>query len=90
MFYPATSAFAVNLAPVEMRGEYIAVSSLFSGIGGSAASVTLFSLYGMLADKSMVWGICGLLGFAFLPGYWLLFRVAHAESPKARASLSKT
>jgi MFS family permease len=86
MFYPATSAFAVNLAPVEMRGEYIAVSSLFSGIGGSTASVTLFSLYGILADKSMVWGICGLLGFAFLPGYWLLFKVAHAESPKVRAS----
>jgi MFS family permease len=82
MFYPATSAFAVNLAPVEMRGKYIAVSSLFSGIGGSMASVVLFSLYGMLADKSMVWGICGLLGFAFLPGYWLLFKVAHTESAR--------
>jgi hypothetical protein len=79
-FYPATSAFAANLAPVEMRGEYIALTALFSGIGGSTASVTLFSLYGMLADKSMVWGICGLLGFAFLPGYWLLFKVARSES----------
>jgi MFS family permease len=81
-FYPATAAFAANLAPVEMRGKYIALTALFSGIGGSTASVTLFSLYGMLADKSMVWGICGLLAFAFLPGYWLLFKVAHAESAR--------
>ena len=80
MFYPATSGFAANLAPVEMRGEYLALTALFSGIGGSTASVALFSLYGMLADKSMVWGICGLLGFAFLPGYWLLYKVARTES----------
>jgi MFS family permease len=82
MFYPATSGFAANLAPVELRGEYLALTALFSGIGGSTASVALFSLYGMLADKSMIWGICGLLGFAFLPGYWLLLKVAQTESAR--------
>ena len=75
IFYPATSAFAANLAPADMRGRYIAVMGLFSGIGGSTASVTVFSIYGMLVNKNTVWGIWGAFGFAVLPGYLLLSKV---------------
>jgi MFS family permease len=74
-FYPAASAFAANLAPADMLGRYIAVMGLFSGIGGSTASVAVFSIYGMLVNKATVWGIWGALGFAALPGYFLLSKV---------------
>jgi len=75
IFYPAASAFAANLAPGDMRGRYIAVMGLFSGIGGSTASITVFSIYGMLVNKNVVWGIWGAFGFAVLPGYFLLSKV---------------
>jgi hypothetical protein len=57
-----------------MRGRYMALMGLFFGIGGSTASLTVFSVYGMLAKKSLIWGIWGILGFAILPGYFLLLR----------------
>jgi MFS family permease len=75
-FYPASSAFAANLAPADMLGRYIAVMGLFSGIGGSTASVAVFSIYGMLVNKATVWGIWGALGFAVLPGYFLLSKIS--------------
>lgn len=75
IFFPASSAFVANLAPTGMRGRYMALMGLFSGIGGSTASLTIFSIYGMLANKSLVWGIWGTLGFAILPGYLMLFKM---------------
>ena len=75
IYYPAASAFAANLAPADQMGRYIATMGLFSGIGGSTASVAVFSIYGMLVNKTMVWGIWGALGFAVLPGYFLLSKV---------------
>jgi hypothetical protein len=59
-----------------MRGRYLALMGLFFGIGGSTASLTIFSIYGLLADKSLIWGIWGTLGFAILPGYLMLFKMA--------------
>ncbi|MGB8779873.1 MAG: MFS transporter [Candidatus Bathyarchaeia archaeon] len=75
IYYPASSAFAANLAPADQMGRYIAMMGLVSGIGGSTASVAVFSIYGMLVNKTTVWGIWGALGFAVLPGYFLLSKV---------------
>jgi DHA1 family multidrug resistance protein B-like MFS transporter len=74
-FYPATSAFVANLAPPNMRGQYLALMGLFFGIGGSMASLTIFGIYGMLINKSMIWEILGVIGFAVLPGYFLLMKM---------------
>ena len=76
IFFPASSAFVANLAPAAMRGRYLALTGLFFGIGGSTASLTIFSIYGLLANKSLIWGIWGTLGFAILPGYLMLFKMA--------------
>jgi len=76
IFYPASSAFVANLAPEDMRGRYMALMGLFFGIGGSTASLTVFSIYGVLANKSLIWGILGTFGFAILPAYLLLLRIA--------------
>lgn len=76
IFFPASSAFVANLAPEDMRGRYMALMGLFFGIGGSTASLTVFSIYGVLANKSLIWGIWGAFGFAILPGYLLLLRIA--------------
>jgi MFS family permease len=76
VFFPASSAFVANLAPAAMRGRYLALMGLFFGIGGSTASLTIFSIYGLLANKSLIWGILGTLGFAILPGYLMLFKMA--------------
>jgi MFS family permease len=76
IFFPATSAFAANLAPPDMRGRYMALMGLFFGIGGSTGSLATFSIYGALASKNLIWGILGIFGFAILPGYLLLLRMA--------------
>jgi MFS family permease len=81
-FYPASSAFAANVAPADMLGRYLAVMGLFSGIGASTASVAVFSIYGMLANKATVWGIWGALGFAVLPGYFLLSKITKDHKNK--------
>ena len=75
IFFPASSAFVANLAPASMRGRYLALTGLFFGIGSSTASLTVFTIYGLLANKSLVWGIWGTLGFAILPGYLMLFKM---------------
>jgi hypothetical protein len=49
---------------------------LFFGIGSSTASLMVFSIYGSLANKSLIWGILGTLGFSILPGYLMLFKMA--------------
>jgi MFS family permease len=76
IFFPASSAFVANLAPADMRGRYLALMGLFFGIGDSTAELTIFSIYGLLANKSLIWGIWGTLGFAILPGYLMLFKMA--------------
>jgi len=76
IFFPASSAFVANLAPADMRGRYLALMGLFFGIGASTAELTIFSIYGLLANKSLIWGIWGTLGFAILPGYLMLFKMA--------------
>jgi MFS family permease len=81
-FYPAASAFAANLAPADILGRYIAVMGLFSGIGGSTASIAVFSIYGTLVNKTTVWGIWGAFGFAVLPGYFLLFKITKNHKNK--------
>ena len=83
-FYPASSAFAANLAPADALGRYIALMGLFSGIGGSTASVAVFSLYGVLVNKTLVWGIWGAFGFAVLPGYFLLSNVTRKHKNQQR------
>jgi MFS family permease len=81
-FYPAASAFAANLASADMLGRYIAVMGLFSGIGGSTASIAVFSIYGTLNNKATVWGIWGAFGFAVLPGYFLLSKITKNHKNK--------
>jgi MFS family permease len=86
-FYPASSAFTANLAPADALGRYIALMGLFSGIGGSTASVAVFSLYGVLVNKTLVWGIWGALGFAVLPGYFLLSKVTKNHKNQQRRAM---
>jgi hypothetical protein len=57
-----------------MRGRYMGFMGLFFGIGSSTASLTVFSIYGLLVNKSLIWGILATFGFAILPGYFLLLR----------------
>jgi MFS family permease len=78
-FVPASSGFVANLAPANMRGRYMAMLGLFFGIGGSAGSQIAFSIFGILADKRLVWGILGSIGFATLLGYAFLLRMSHKE-----------
>lgn len=75
-FFPASSGFVANLAPLEMRGRYIAILGLFFGIGSAAGSQIAFSLYATLTDKKLVWGVLGLVGFAALVGYVFLAKMA--------------
>jgi MFS family permease len=84
IFVPASSGFVANLAPADMRGRYMAMLGLFFGIGGSIGSQVAFSIYGMLADKQFVWGILGLIGFATLIGYGVLFKVAREERQRSK------
>jgi MFS family permease len=78
-FVPASSGFVANLAPADMRGRYMAMLGLFFGIGGSAGSQLAFSVFGILADKRLVWGIFGTIGFATLLGYGLLLKMANKD-----------
>lgn len=73
-FVPASSGFIANLSPVDMRGRYTAMSGLFFGIGGSVGTAIGFRLYDVLADKELIWGVLGAIGFATLPGYLYLLK----------------
>ena len=81
IFFPASSAFVANLAPADMRGRYMALMGLFFGIGAATTELTIFSIYGSLVNKSLIWGIWGTLGFAILPGYLMLFKMAKRHRP---------
>lgn len=80
MFVPASSGFVANLAPSDKRGRYMAIVGLFLGIGSSAGYLIAFTLYDMLADKKVTWGILGLIGFATVFGYLLLLRMAKQKA----------
>ncbi len=73
-FVPASSGFIANLSPVDMRGRYTAMSGLFFGIGGSVGTAIGFRLYDVLANKELIWGVLGAIGFATLPGYLYLLK----------------
>ena len=79
VFVPASLAFVANLAPADMRGRYMAMAGLFSGIGGSAGSQIAFSIFGALSDKRLTWGILGIIGFTTSFGYVLLYRATRAR-----------
>jgi MFS family permease len=81
-FVPASSGFVANLAPADMRARYMAMLGLFFGIGGAAGSQIAFSIFGILADKRIVWGILGSIGFATLLGYGLLLKMANKENTR--------
>jgi len=81
-FVPASSGFVANLAPADMRGRYMAMAGLFFGVGSAAGSQIAFTLFASLNDKSLTWGILGLIGFLTLIGYALLHRTV---SQKQRA-----
>ena len=76
---PASSGFIANLSPVDMRGRYMALSSLFFGIGGSVGAMIGFRLYGVLPNKGFIWAVLGAVGFATLPGYLYLWK-AHRKT----------
>jgi predicted MFS family arabinose efflux permease len=80
-FVPASSGFVANLAPPEMRGRYMALMGLFFSIGAALGAPVVFTLYGGLAtaDKYLIWGILGLVGFATLPGYVALSRLVRRK-----------
>jgi predicted MFS family arabinose efflux permease len=74
-FFPASSGFVANKAPPEMRGRYMSVSGLFFAIGSAVSGFVIFTIYGLLANPRLIWGILGLIGFATLPGYMILSRI---------------
>jgi len=80
IFVPAITGFVANLSPIDKRGRYMALAGLFFGIGGSVGSFIGFGLYAILQDKAMIWGILGIIGFATLPGYIYLSKVAKVQS----------
>jgi MFS family permease len=86
MFVPAISGFTANLAPADMRGRYMATLGLFFSIGGSAGSQIAFSIFGILSDKRLIWGILGTVGFATLLGYGLLLKVTTKKQKKTSCS----
>jgi MFS family permease len=75
VFFPSSSGFVANLAPSDMRGRYMALNGVFFRTGSSVGPQLSFIVYGMLADKRLVWGFLGLIGFATLPGYVALLRL---------------
>lgn len=80
VFFPASSGFVANLAPPDMRGRYMSLNGLFFRIGASIGPQMSFVVYGMLADKELIWGILGIMGLATLPGYLVLSRLAGRKS----------
>jgi MFS family permease len=76
VFTPAVMGFVANLSPVDRRGRYLSISSLFSGVGGSIGSMIGFWLLGTLVDKALTWGIIGIIGFLTLFGYIYLFKTS--------------
>lgn len=81
-FFPASQGFVANLAPADMRGRYMAMLGLFFGIGGSAGSQIGFSIFGMLADKRLIWGILGIVGFTTLLGYGYLLKITNRSNKR--------
>ncbi|MDD1776127.1 MAG: MFS transporter [Candidatus Methanomethylicus sp.] len=79
-FVPANNGFIANLAPVDKRGRYMALSGLFSGLGSSAGNFIGFGFYSVLQFKEYVWAILGGWGFLTLPGYALLHRIHKKRS----------
>jgi MFS family permease len=74
-FVPANYGFIANLASSDKRGRYMALASLFSGIGGSAGNLIGFRLYDTIGNKQYTWAILGSIGFLTLPGYIYLHKV---------------
>lgn len=75
IFFPASSGFVADLSPADMRGRYMALLGLFFGTGGSVGSLIGFTLYDILPNKGIIWGILGTVGFATLIGYLYLLIV---------------
>ncbi|MDH5460457.1 MAG: MFS transporter, partial [Candidatus Bathyarchaeota archaeon] len=80
VFFPASSGFVADLSPADMRGRYMALLGLFYGTGGSVGSLIGFTLYDILPNKGVIWGILGTVGFATLPGYLYLLKVVARRS----------
>ena len=76
-YVPASSGFVANLAPSDKRGRYMATIGLFFGTGSAAGSQIAFTLFGSLTNKSLTWGILGIIGFSTLIGYALLHRTVN-------------
>jgi MFS family permease len=76
-FFPTSSAFVANLAPPEMRGRYMAIMGDFSSIVSAVGTQMIWILYEDLsvADRHLIWGFLGLIGFATLSGYVALSRL---------------
>ncbi len=79
-YMPASSGFVANQAPADKRGRYMALSSLFFGIGAAIGAQATFAMLGTLTDKRLTWGILGLVGFATLIGYALLHKMTTKQS----------
>ena len=60
----------------------MALLGLFFGVGGSTGSQMAFGIYGILDNKGLIWGILGAIGFATLPFYLLLLKVAEKRARK--------
>jgi MFS family permease len=71
LFFPTSSALAANFAPADMRGRYMAVSSLVWSIPGTigpAAAGYIIDNY----NPNLVWYIGGLICIISGIGYYAL------------------
>lgn len=89
IFVPAINGYVANLSPADKRGRYMALTGLFFGVGGSAGSLIGFGLYDILLDKTMIWGLLGIIGFATLPGYVYLMKVSRRTKVPLDHAISK-
>jgi MFS family permease len=70
---PTSTALVARLAPVDMRGRYMAVSG-FSWIIPSAIGPLLAGLVMDHLDPNWVWYACGILAGISAFGFYLLHR----------------
>ena len=73
MIMPTSSTFVANLAPIDMRGRYMAAFAFAPGVGRSIAPM----IGGLLNDQigpRAIWVGGGLIGLASAFSYGLMFR----------------
>jgi MFS family permease len=82
---PFQQSLVASFAPEDMRGRYMAVSSLSWSISFTVGPY----LAGLLlesANPALLWAFCGLVGMLATTGFLLLNKVRQADAPLPEAA----